>query len=654
MTETTDVNQSQPDVAEDDAGPRRSRREMRQAERAAEREAILTGQQPLLTRRELKRLREEAAALRAAVAAGEITPEQARALQDPLAEQPEIRTPSLEAAGSHAASTPSGSADTRTGGSTGVRSDEGGPDLPASDQRAAGESMGPTPSFARTQAAQTAGRPSGSREAAAPGAGARTAPAHDDETATARSQAPVPSPLLAGAHSAGEPPLSDIAEKRDAESGGYASAPGPASRVADVPEDRSPRTPLAGRPPAAGDVEQGPAPASRIDRPGPEHPASASPGGTGGPMRSAAAGTASPAAPTGLEASEEPVPQVANTSLSDDDIEDISAQPTGVMNAVNLPAAAPPYTAAPATDEPAVMPERRSLLNRETPSASEAGHDEATGSTGVGHDAPETIGLDREAPGAPGSGFQPVGGTEAEPEEVAAPSPPAPSSPPNGDELGTGAAAQPQGLPDWATEPATGGPSRRPIVRIPNAAQGVRTVDTDTGELSDVRPVDEEFDEIDNPQWRVLRPEDEQQPPSGGTGTPDAPDSPPLREAGSAFDESGQAFTPYGPMPEATPGAAPQPGAPAPQPAGAPAPDQDLGWGSRTTPATTTAMASMGPVSERPRTSTMSRILIIVAIVAIVVLVIGALVWFFLNHGGSSSASASTVGAIPTWTSLLG
>ena len=64
MTETTDVNQSQPDVVEDDAGPRRSRREMRQAERAAEREAILTGQQPLLTRRELKRLREEAAALR--------------------------------------------------------------------------------------------------------------------------------------------------------------------------------------------------------------------------------------------------------------------------------------------------------------------------------------------------------------------------------------------------------------------------------------------------------------------------------------------------------------------------------------------------------------------------------------------------------------
>ena len=93
MSDPTDVNQSQSDAADDDAGTRRSRRAMRQAERAAEREAILTGQQPLLTRRELKRLRQEAAALRAAVAAGEITPEQARALQDPLAEQPEIEAP---------------------------------------------------------------------------------------------------------------------------------------------------------------------------------------------------------------------------------------------------------------------------------------------------------------------------------------------------------------------------------------------------------------------------------------------------------------------------------------------------------------------------------------------------------------------------------
>ena len=87
----------------DGAAPRRSRRAIRQAERQAEREALLTGQQPLLTRRELKRLREEAEALRAAVDAGEITLEQAKALQDPLADQPNVDVPSLSATGTHAA-----------------------------------------------------------------------------------------------------------------------------------------------------------------------------------------------------------------------------------------------------------------------------------------------------------------------------------------------------------------------------------------------------------------------------------------------------------------------------------------------------------------------------------------------------------------------
>nr|WP_300337544.1 hypothetical protein [Actinomyces sp.] len=86
----------------DGAAPRRSRRAIRQAERQAEREALLTGQQPLLTRRELRRLREEAEALRAAIEAGEITLEQAKALQDPLADQPDVDVPSLSATGTHA------------------------------------------------------------------------------------------------------------------------------------------------------------------------------------------------------------------------------------------------------------------------------------------------------------------------------------------------------------------------------------------------------------------------------------------------------------------------------------------------------------------------------------------------------------------------
>ena len=80
MSDSTDVNREQPGTSH------RSRREQRKAERAAEREAYLTGQQPLLTRREMRRLREEADALREAIAAGELTEEEARALQDPTYE----------------------------------------------------------------------------------------------------------------------------------------------------------------------------------------------------------------------------------------------------------------------------------------------------------------------------------------------------------------------------------------------------------------------------------------------------------------------------------------------------------------------------------------------------------------------------------------
>lgn len=89
--------------AEEQTPRRRSRREMREAEREAEREAYLTGQQPLLTRRELRRLREEEEALQAALASGQITAEQADALRNPLAAQPDIPVGDLSATGMHAA-----------------------------------------------------------------------------------------------------------------------------------------------------------------------------------------------------------------------------------------------------------------------------------------------------------------------------------------------------------------------------------------------------------------------------------------------------------------------------------------------------------------------------------------------------------------------
>ena len=102
-TEQTGVNApTSEEPTQDEHAPRGSRRAIRQAERAAEREAILTGQQPLLTRREMRRLREEAKALRAAVEAGEITPEQAQALQDPLADPASVTSRSSAASGDEA------------------------------------------------------------------------------------------------------------------------------------------------------------------------------------------------------------------------------------------------------------------------------------------------------------------------------------------------------------------------------------------------------------------------------------------------------------------------------------------------------------------------------------------------------------------------
>ena len=106
-TEQTGVNApTSEEPTPDEHAPRGSRRAIRQAERAAEREAILTGQQPLLTRREMRRLREEAKALRAAVEAGEITPEQAQALQDPLADPSSVTSRSSATSGDEAESAP--------------------------------------------------------------------------------------------------------------------------------------------------------------------------------------------------------------------------------------------------------------------------------------------------------------------------------------------------------------------------------------------------------------------------------------------------------------------------------------------------------------------------------------------------------------------
>ncbi len=608
MSDPTDVNQSQSDAADDDAGTRRSRRAMRQAERAAEREAILTGQQPLLTRRELKRLRQEAAALRAAVAAGEITPEQARALQDPLAEQPEIETPSLEATGSHAASHEGRAAQADnepTAFGTASRG-ESLPDASLRGQYAPGESTVPASSFDEAGAARVLQIPEHPPASRTSEAEAWTSSAHDDEAGTRGAGATA----FPGVPSTGDDSMSPVAapaHRTDGTGGDESGSWQTYSRASEPP------TPMAA-PPVPGSA------------PGPVI-------GQGGDSNApgAAASFTSPGAGvvSGPEASAEPfaepAPQVANTSLSDDDIEDISAQPTGVMNAVDASALSP-LPLAPATDEPAGMPERRSLFNRDTPAPG--------AETGPGELAPSGAdGYEGYAPGAAAPTSSGADGYEGYAPGAAAPT----SSGADGYEgYAPGGSAEVEGLPEWDSQ-AAGGPPRRPTVRIPNAAQGVRTVDTNTGELSDVRPVDEEFDGIDNPQWRILRPE---------AARPDAPSDEP--EAPVAEEPaSAPPFTPYEPMPEAAV-REPQPPEPQfPEPTATAPADSGAGWSA---PAPTSS--PMSPVSEPPKTSRMGKILLIVLIVVVVALVILTVVWFFLNRGSDSSASA--LGSVPTWTSLIG
>lgn len=565
MSDPTDVNQSQSDAADDRTGTRRSRRAMRQAERAAEREAILTGQQPLLTRRELKRLRQEAAALRAAVASGEITPEQAKALQDPLAEQPRIGSPSLEAAGSHAA--PSSPRSPEAGEPTAPPASRGEGLLDAPGRRVPGSSAVPAPSYDEAEAARVLQAPSRPLTAGTSGTGGLDGSAAPLSGARMTGGEPEASPA--------SPATSPVPYVGEGEPDAWRSpsyTPEPAVRT---PAPSAP-SPVAG--PAFG---QGPVPGG--------------PGGAAAPFTPGAGIASGPEGAFG-----EPAPQVANASLSDDDIEDISAQPTGVMNAVETSALSP-LSSAPAAGEPAVLPERRSLFNR---------------------DASADVRADDSAPA-------PSGADAYEPGDSA----PAPSG---ADAYGAPGSADAGGPSGWAAQPVAGGPPRRPTVRIPNAAQGVRTVDTNTGELSEVRPVDDEFDGIDNPQWRILRPEGAQPPQA-----PEEPQAPVGEEPAPA-----PAFTPYEPMPE--PAAAPDPQLSERPGATAPA-GSEAGW-SAPAPAT----SPMSPVSEPPKTSKMGKILLIalvVLVVVVVALVVLGVVWFLLNREGGSSAGA--LESVPTWTSLL-
>lgn len=377
-----------------DGAPRRSRRAMRQAEREAEREALLTGQQPLLTRREMRRLREEAQALQAAVAAGEITPEQAKALQNPLAVQPVIDVASLSAAGSHAAPV------------AGTEDDAAAEPVAA----AASEDQG-----AGEEESASAVEPDGSE--------------------------------------GGEEPQEAAEEAASEPEGEPASA-----------EETADQQPEAAEPAAEEDS------AAEPEQEMPEAPA---------------------------EEQDEHARQAADESLNESEVEAISAVETGEMPSVIEPADAEPEEQALAT-----VPERKPLAERLPAAGSAFSKDPTETSSAV--DAP----VEGERPFGAQNIFdgpaEPKGPSTADMiipfDEKAEPGSHASAEEPEAED---GAAGE-TGAEQAASPTPAAGVVRRPIVRIPTATQGVRTVDSSTGELSAVQPIDEEFAGIENPQWRAL------------------------------------------------------------------------------------------------------------------------------------------------------
>ncbi|WP_257493421.1 hypothetical protein [Actinomyces wuliandei] len=592
--------------------PRSSRRAIRQAERAAEREAILTGQQPLLTRREMRRLREEAKALQAAVEAGEITEEQARALQDPLAEQPVVEDRTQ-------------SADSGSGVTSTAPQEEQDPQEQASE---ADQSL---------TGAAVAGAQDAFQGDEHPGAGG------------------VPG-------------------------GGAAEGPGGQSDWFDLAA------------PATSAASSGAGTGFQPDPQG-RQPQGGEPGGPGGPADSGAVpGGAADQAP-GAEGSP------SWRALTADEAVALSEIPTGLMDAVDLPIVAEGQWSAPEEDSgPAPVPARASLRERletgQTPMVPGAGAASGGYSGGVGGDGASAPGAQAGAsPG--GAAAQPAsdsaawqgpsqGGQDGEVSEDggerygsyggygrpggygAGGSSDAGYDAGYGDYEASQGAAGPAGTParpDPSTrlqggaeassvQPTSGGqgqaagaasaPSsavRRPIVRIPAAAQGVRTVNASTGELSAVQPVgsDEEAGQQPVggpfPAADAVTFEDETSVIPADIATDfedDAPQWPSLRQDASAAEAAaGQPVSPYS-LPD-------QPGSDRAQEAAAGA-FTSTEWDTVAAPRSAVALED----SSAQEPSRTGRVLLIALIVLVVVLVVAAVVWFIVSQtGGSSEATGS-------------
>lgn len=448
MSDSTDVNREQPGTSH------RSRREQRKAERAAEREAYLTGQQPLLTRREMRRLREEADALREAIAAGELTEEEARALQDPTYEGENLSV----MAGVVSGEEPVVDAEYEEDGYEADRYTDGGREA---DRYETEEWSG-----LDEPSSYDVGRRSWEPEPE-PVERYRSVP-----TERYRSETAEPG-YLSRAEDLGADPLG-------------LELPEPVR--ADLPELELPEADF---PDAPEPVRPTPVASMVPDAVVPTAPSSYDTGSSYEQEPHAQQDSWSDEDSWGDEESwededaweddEAPVQQGAE-GYSSGEVSAIAAVETGVLEAIDLDAMDDELSGTSEADDglPGV-PERRSLFETSSP------HDDVDASPEV---ASPDLGSRHEDAHSSDSLVSPYG--IASPDGFASPDSAA------WDEV-TEAPAPPP------TPMSPSSPARRPIVRIPSTVQGVRTVDRDTGELSSVQPVDDEFSGIDNPQWKALR-----------------------------------------------------------------------------------------------------------------------------------------------------
>ncbi|CAM2854054.1 hypothetical protein ACSL103130_04850 [Actinomyces slackii] len=587
--------------------PRSSRRAIRQAERAAEREAILTGQQPLLTRREMRRLREEAAALRAAVEAGEITPEQARALQDPTGQQ-------SQDGGADDGAAPIGQGASRS--EPVIQEPEGWQSDDADQTLTAHPAVEHTPSWSAAPAA-----------------------ALDAEPAAAQLGEPTPE---AGAQTGGWQSAS-------------AASAGSAASVGSAPSASS----------------------------------AASAGSAGRAWR----------------------------SLTADEAVAISELPTGLMDAVDVPIASAEAERAAAAEvltEPAPVPTRSSLRERletgQVPSVTGASQPYGTvPGEDAGQDLPGPAEMEAPVQGgaepspyamasdegyAAGQEAEPAVPAGAEPHGAAAlpqwqsgqedssavqaanavPVQPWDDQPTGGFGEQAAQPAQPTDAPGAQGAPAAASPGsvRRPIVKIPAAAQGVRTVNISTGELSAVQPVspseageadgagpvgDQEFEMPVDEAVQALPDATETgvlDTSEGGSGfdTGEIPQWKSLRERMTTDDSlvgGQQPMSPYslsGQAPSAeVPGGMPEPAADSFQ--------QEARWdqvASAAAPSDEQADAGGGfsprvPAQPEPaKSSGLGKVLLILLVVLVVALVLLAVVWYFLSNGSNSAAALAPIG----------